>query len=49
MRLMDFEQAAILSTVKCFDKNVRVYLFASRTDDTKIAEISTCWSVRQAY
>jgi uncharacterized protein len=35
MRLKDFEQDAILSTVKCLDKNARVYLFGSRVDDTK--------------
>ena len=35
MRLKDFEQVAILSTVKCLDKNARVYLFGSRVDDTK--------------
>lgn len=35
MRLHDFEQAAILSTVKCLDENARVYLFGSRVDDSK--------------
>jgi len=35
MRLKEFEQAAILSTVKCLDSNARVYLFGSRVDDTK--------------
>jgi predicted nucleotidyltransferase len=35
MRLKDSEQFAILSTVKCLDKNARVYLFGSRVDDTK--------------
>ena len=35
MRLKDSEQVAILSTVKCLDKNARVYLFGSRVDDTK--------------
>jgi predicted nucleotidyltransferase len=35
MRLKDTEQVAILSTVKCLDKNARVYLFGSRVDDTK--------------
>lgn len=35
MRLKDFEQIAILSTVQCLDKNARVYLFGSRVDDTK--------------
>jgi predicted nucleotidyltransferase len=35
MRLKDFEQAAILSTVKQFDSNAGVYLFGSRADDTK--------------
>lgn len=35
MRLKDSEQLAILSTVKCLDKNARVYLFGSRVDDTK--------------
>lgn len=35
MRLKDFEQTAILSTVKSLDQNARVYLFGSRVDDTK--------------
>lgn len=35
MRLKDFEQAAILSTVKCLDGNARIYLFGSRVDDSK--------------
>ena len=35
MRLKDFEQIAILSTVKCLDQNARIYLFGSRVDDTK--------------
>ena len=35
MRLHDFEQAAILSTVKCLDENADVYLFGSRVDDSK--------------
>jgi predicted nucleotidyltransferase len=35
MRLKDFEQEAILSTVKCLDNNASVYLFGSRVDDTK--------------
>ena len=35
MRLKDFEQVAILSTVKHFDSNAGVYLFGSRVDDTK--------------
>lgn len=35
MRLKDYEQAAILATVKHFDSNARVYLFGSRVDDTK--------------
>ena len=35
MRLKDSEQFAIISTVKCLDKNARVYLFGSRVDDTK--------------
>lgn len=35
MRLKDFEQAAILSTVKSLDQNARVYLFGSRVDDSK--------------
>lgn len=35
MRLKDSEQLAILSTVKCLDKNARVYLFGSRVDDAK--------------
>lgn len=35
MRLKDFEQAAIISTVKCLDKNAHVYLFGSRVDDSK--------------
>jgi predicted nucleotidyltransferase len=35
MRLKEFEQAAILSTVKCLDENARVYLFGSRVDDSK--------------
>lgn len=35
MRLKDYEQAAILSTVKNLDNNARVYLFGSRVDDAK--------------
>lgn len=35
MRLKDYERAAILTTVKYFDSNARVYLFGSRVDDTK--------------
>jgi len=35
MRLKDYEQAAILSTVKGLDENARVYLFGSRVDDAK--------------
>ena len=35
MRLKDSEQVAIVTTVKCLDKNARVYLFGSRVDDTK--------------
>ncbi|MBK5274143.1 MAG: nucleotidyltransferase domain-containing protein [Desulfuromonadales bacterium] len=35
MRLKDFEQEAILSTVQCLDINARVYLFGSRVDDSK--------------
>jgi len=35
MRLKDYEQVAILSTVKCLDSNACVYLFGSRVDDTK--------------
>lgn len=35
MRLKEFERAAIISTVKYFDENARVYLFGSRVDDTK--------------
>jgi predicted nucleotidyltransferase len=35
MRLKEFEQAAILSTVKCLDENASVYLFGSRVDDSK--------------
>lgn len=35
MRLKDYEQAAILSTVKCLDNNAHVYLFGSRVDDSK--------------
>lgn len=35
MRIKDFEQTAILSTVKSLDQNARVYLFGSRVDDTK--------------
>ena len=35
MRLKDFEQVAIVSTVKCLDNNALVYLFGSRVDDTK--------------
>jgi predicted nucleotidyltransferase len=35
MRLKDFEEIAILSTVKCLDLNARIYLFGSRVDDTK--------------
>lgn len=35
MRLKDFEQDAIVSTIKSLDINARVYLFGSRVDDTK--------------
>jgi uncharacterized protein len=35
MRLKDFEQIAILSTVRRLDPNAVVYLFGSRVDDTK--------------
>ena len=35
MRLKDFEQAAIVSTVQRLDINARVYLFGSRVDDAK--------------
>jgi predicted nucleotidyltransferase len=35
MRLKDYEQAAILSTVKSLDSNAVVYLFGSRVDDNK--------------
>lgn len=35
MRLKDFEQHAILSTVKSFDQNADVYLFGSRVDNSK--------------
>lgn len=35
MRLHDFEQSAILSTVKCLDGNAQIYLFGSRVDDRK--------------
>jgi len=35
MRLKDYEQVAILSTVKSLDVNARVYLFGSRVDDAK--------------
>ena len=35
MRLKDFEQDAILSTVQGLDINARVYLFGSRVDDSK--------------
>lgn len=35
MRLKDFEQRAIVSTVKGLDPSARVYLFGSRVDDTK--------------
>lgn len=35
MRLKDYERAAILTSVRCFDASARVYLFGSRVDDTK--------------
>ena len=35
MRLKEFEQIAIVSTVKCLDNNASVYLFGSRVDDSK--------------
>jgi predicted nucleotidyltransferase len=35
MRLNDFEQFAIVSTVKSFDSEAAVYLFGSRVDDKK--------------
>ena len=35
MRLKDYEQAAILTTVRLFDEGAVVYLFGSRADDTK--------------
>ncbi|MFA4922697.1 MAG: nucleotidyltransferase domain-containing protein [Ignavibacteriaceae bacterium] len=35
MRLKEFEIEAIKSSVKKYDENSRVFLFGSRTDDTK--------------
>ncbi|MBU0561752.1 MAG: nucleotidyltransferase domain-containing protein [Bacteroidetes bacterium] len=35
MRLKEFEIEAIKSTIKEFDRNAEVFLFGSRTDDTK--------------
>jgi predicted nucleotidyltransferase len=35
MRLTQTEHTAIVQTVKHFDPDARVYLFGSRTDDTK--------------
>ena len=35
MRLKDYEQAAIISTVNSLDIHARVYLFGSRVDDSK--------------
>ena len=35
MRLKEFEQTAILSTVQQFDQDASVYLFGSRVDDQK--------------
>lgn len=35
MRLKEYEQAAIKSTVNYFDPAARVYLFGSRVDDAK--------------
>ncbi len=35
MRLKEYEQFAITSTVKSFDPDARVYLFGSRVDDAK--------------
>jgi predicted nucleotidyltransferase len=35
MRLKNFEQNAIRSTVRALDENAHVYLFGSRVDDTK--------------
>lgn len=35
MRLKDYERAAIISAVKCFDPGALVYLFGSRVDDNK--------------
>lgn len=35
MRLKEYEQKAIVSTVKGLDQNAHVYLFGSRADDSK--------------
>lgn len=35
MRLSDFEKNVIVSTVRRFDSNSRIYLFGSRTDNSK--------------
>lgn len=35
MRLTESEQFAIVASVKKFDKDAEVYLFGSRSDDTK--------------
>lgn len=35
MRLKEFEQSAIIATVKSLDAEARVYLFGSRVDDRK--------------
>jgi predicted nucleotidyltransferase len=35
MRLTEFEVTAIKESVRMFDPDARIYLFGSRTDDTK--------------
>lgn len=35
MRLKEYEQKAIVSTVKSLDQSAHVYLFGSRVDDSK--------------
>ncbi len=35
MRLKEYEQKAIVSTVKGLDQSAQVYLFGSRVDDSK--------------
>ena len=35
MRLKEYEQAAILATVRTFDADAAVYLFGSRVDDSR--------------